>query len=68
MAGVILAALIYVLSVGPAWWLACKGVISLNTLALVYSPVRIICEYNEPFKNIMGRYCDWWYPFETIIH
>jgi hypothetical protein len=67
-AGVILAALIYVSSLGPAWRLACKGVMSQNALAFVYSPVEIICDYNEPFRTILVRYCDWWCPGIYDIH
>jgi hypothetical protein len=56
--GVILT---YVLSVGPAYRLLGKHIITQRTFSAMYAPVIYTCKKNEHLDNWFHRYGDFWY-------
>ena len=54
-------ALVYVLSVGPAWALAQRGVISKTAVMAFYRPLGWL-ECHCP-GDLLWRYCNWWAPW-----
>lgn len=62
----LLAPVLYVLSVGPAQWLYSSGVISESTFDMlafnVYAPLWWLSGRSPSFSNAIGSYIDWWLP------
>jgi hypothetical protein len=53
--GLALLPVLYVLSVGPAWWLANKVPATNDSLRAFYSPLGFFHEYQT-----LGRILDWY--------
>jgi hypothetical protein len=54
--GIVVALLLYVLSIGPVWRLEKQGVLS-HDFSAIYAPIFIVCYYD---RNISGRFIDWY--------
>ena len=59
LAGAMLALVLYVLSIGPAWWLVCHGYLSIDKTVPIYFPLG----YLPPdLINMLAVYVNLWAP------
>lgn len=59
----VLLPVFYVLSVGPAQWLSNRGYLSQGVeslLGLAYTPLQLLFNNWEPFRNLMIWYLAFW--------
>ena len=59
---------LYVLSIGPAYWLLCKGVLPQQINNVIYDPITGFCRQSLYLDNLLHRYEDWWYYKPLEIH
>ena len=55
----ILAPVLYVLSVGPAYWLCQKGYVGWDAGVVVYLPLSYFPEHSQ---DLLRQYMEWWTP------
>jgi hypothetical protein len=53
---------LYVLSIGPAYWLVDGGQLSLATWLTFYWPLITLSDQNEEVRRLLATYLDWWGP------
>jgi len=51
--------IVYVLSIGPAWWLYRRGYLS-DSAAIVYAPLRLLGNNCKPIEDALRWYIDLW--------
>jgi hypothetical protein len=61
--GLVVVPILYVLSSGPAIWLGHKGVLPVEFILVVYSPIDWACDSSESFKRALEWYIDLWSPY-----
>jgi hypothetical protein len=68
-AGVLLAAVLllspvlYILSIGPAFWLASHGYLSQHTIETIspfYAPIEWLMKYSDTASEAIAWYIDFW--------
>lgn len=69
VAALFLLPVLYVLSIGPAYWLLCRGQLSGETLHFVYRPVERAGEDHRPISHFLVWYIELWVPgwFDPIV-
>jgi hypothetical protein len=60
---VMLAPILYFLSLGPAAYLHDRGDLSDETAEAVYFPIMLLADRSETFGNVCDRYCEWFCSF-----
>ena len=54
---------VYVLSIGPAWYLACLGgVYWQEVFAWFYSPLLWVCKHLKTLDSMLLEHLKWWTP------
>ena len=51
---------LYVASVGPAFWLEWRGKIDSETNCIIYWPLTWLCERSSFFTSALKAYLQWW--------
>jgi hypothetical protein len=54
---VVLSPILYLLSVGPAYWLMRQGYVS-NAVDWIYAPIGLLGYFFPPFQDAMDWYAD----------
>jgi hypothetical protein len=67
---IVLLLVVYPLSVGPAWVIACRSNtdLALHTVLVVYKPIGMILEIAPGTKNAYDGYIEWWLTATNTPH
>ncbi len=57
---IVLLPIMYVLSIGPAWWLLSRYPAIEQSITAFYYPLLLLMESNDWLEPIMARYLSWW--------
>jgi hypothetical protein len=60
--GLVLAPILYVLSIGPAYWLVWHGTISEETALTAYAPIEWVADRSTPIERLLTIYIRLWVP------
>lgn len=56
----LIAPVLYVLSLGPAVWIAGRSPAAESIFVVIYCPLRILSHYSQPISDALDWYIGFW--------